>query len=164
MPRADAASASRSISSPRQRASATGSHCFHPGGAWERERSMSFGRRQEWDRATSRRCSLPSPSGARWLARKECHELALSPGFALLLLATGMLVGHEFLSSVRAYSELSAGGAAVAGGMDPLDGILVPTFGAYDIAATLLLPFVVIRLFSNERSTGAWTLLVQAPV
>jgi ABC-2 type transport system permease protein len=107
---------------------------------------------------------LPSPSGARWLARKELRELALSPAFTLLLLAIGVLVGHEFLSSVRAYSELSAGGAAVAGGMVPLDGILVPTFGAYDIAATLLLPFVVIRLFSNERSTGAWTLLVQAPV
>jgi ABC-2 type transport system permease protein len=106
---------------------------------------------------------LPSRSGARWLARKELRELALSPAFALLLVATGVLVGHEFLSSVRAYAELSAGGAAVAGGMNPLDGILVPTFGAYDIAATLLLPFVVIRLFSNERSTGAWTLLVQTP-
>jgi hypothetical protein len=107
---------------------------------------------------------LPSPSGARWLARKEFRELALSPAFALLLLAIGALVGNEFLSSVRAYSELSAGGAAVARGMNPLDGILVPTFGAYDIAATLLLPFVVIRLFSNERSTGAWTILVQSPV
>jgi hypothetical protein len=100
----------------------------------------------------------------RWLVRKECRELALAPAFALLLLATGVLVGHEFLSSVREYAALSAGGAAVAGGMNPLDGILVPTFGAYDIAATLLLPFVVIRLFSAERATGAWTLLVQAPV
>lgn len=107
---------------------------------------------------------MPSPNGTRWLARKEFRELGVSPAFALLLLAIGALVGSEFLSSVRAYSELSAGGAAVARGMNPLDGILVPTFGAYDIAATLLLPFVVIRLFSTERATGAWTLLAQAPV
>ncbi|MFI5311040.1 MAG: ABC transporter permease, partial [Gemmatimonadales bacterium] len=46
--------------------------------------------------------------------------------------------------------------------MNPLDGILVPTFGAYDLAATLLLPFVVIRLISAERASGAWTILVQS--
>jgi hypothetical protein len=94
------------------------------------------------------------------------RELALSPSFALLLVLVCLLVGHEFISSVQTYSEMSgtAGGAgAAAQGMNPLDGILVPTFGAYDIAATLLLPFVVIRLFSGERATGAWTLLVQSP-
>jgi ABC-2 type transport system permease protein len=94
------------------------------------------------------------------------RELALSPSFALLLVIVCLLVGHEFITSVQTYSEMSgtAGGAAAAAqGMNPLDGVLVPTFGAYDIAATLLLPFVVIRLFSGERATGAWTLLVQSP-
>jgi hypothetical protein len=102
----------------------------------------------------------------RWLQRKEFVELAHSPAFALLLVLVSLLVGHEFISAVQTYSEMSgsAGGpAALAQGMNPLDGILVPTFGAYDLAATLLLPFVVIRLFSSERSTGSWTVLVQSP-
>jgi len=114
---------------------------------------------------------LPSPSGSRagtstrWLWRKEFSELALSPAFAIMVVLVGLLVGHEFIASVQTYAEMSGagGGVALAQGMNPLDGVLVPTFGAYDIAATLLLPFVVIRLFSNERSTGAWTLLVQSP-
>ncbi len=95
----------------------------------------------------------------------ELRELAISPAFAILLILVGLIVGHEFTSSVLTYAELSGangGGDALARGMNPLDGILVPTFGAYDIAATLLLPFVVIRMFSNERTTGAWTLLVQS--
>ena len=95
--------------------------------------------------------------------------LAISPAFAILLILAGLIVGHEFISSVQTYAELSGakgGGDMLARGMNPLDGILSPTYGAYDIAATLLLPFVVIRLFSSERMTGAWTLLVQsrAPV
>jgi ABC-2 type transport system permease protein len=110
---------------------------------------------------------LPSPSVTRlrWLCRKEISELALSPSFALLLMLVCLVVGHEFISSVQTYSEMSgaSGGAgALTPGMNPLDGILVPTFGAYDIAATLLLPFVVIRIFSGERATGAWNLLVQS--
>jgi ABC-2 type transport system permease protein len=103
-------------------------------------------------------------SRGRWLLRKEFRELAHSPAFAILLVLTSLLVGHEFISAVKTYSEMSGPGAeALARGMNPLDGILVPTFGAYDIVATLLLPFVVIRLFSSERTTGAWTLLVQSP-
>jgi ABC-2 type transport system permease protein len=110
--------------------------------------------------------SRSSARGARWLRRKEFVELAHSPAFALLLVLVSLLVGHEFISAVQTYSEMSGSGggsAALAQGMNPLDGILVPTFGAYDLAATLLLPFVVIRLFSGERATGAWTVLVQSP-
>ena len=94
------------------------------------------------------------------------RELALSPSFALLLVLVCLLVGHEFMSSLQTYSEMSGGGGgarAMTPGMNPLDGILAPTFGAYDIAATLLLPFVVIRLFSGERASGAWNVLVQSP-
>lgn len=109
---------------------------------------------------------MRSPNGtARWLRPKEFSELAHSPAFAILLVLVGLLVGHEFIASVQTYSEMSGSGgaAALSQGMNPLDGILVPTFGAYDLAATLLLPFVVIRVFSSERATGAWTLLVQSP-
>ena len=40
----------------------------------------------------------------------------------------------------------------------------MPTFGAYDLAATLLWPFVVIRLFSAEKANGALTLMLQTPL
>lgn len=97
------------------------------------------------------------------LIGKELRELAVSPSFALMLVFTSVLVGHEFISSVATYSELSASGSMLARGMNPLDGVLVPTFGAYDLVAMLLLPFVVIRVFAHERTTGGWTLLVQSP-
>jgi len=35
-----------------------------------------------------------------------------------------------------------------------LDGILVPTFGAYDLAVTLLFPFVAIRVIAAEKESG----------
>jgi hypothetical protein len=37
-------------------------------------------------------------------------------------------------------------------------------FGAYDLAATLLFPFVVIRLFASEKQSGALALSLQLPV
>jgi hypothetical protein len=84
----------------------------------------------------------------------------------LLLLVVGALVGHAFISSTELYAEASgiAGGpSALAQGLRPLEGVIVPTFGAYDLAATLLFPFVVIRLVAAERQTGELLLTLQAP-
>src|SRR4051812_12160200 len=77
----------------------------------------------------------------------------------------GPLVGHAFLTAVAAYAEASGGSgpAALAQGLSPLDGILVPMLGAYDIAATFFLPFVAIRLVAAERESGAARLLAQSP-
>jgi hypothetical protein len=47
--------------------------------------------------------------------------------------------------------------------LSPLEGIVVPTLGAYDLAATLLFPFVVIRLFATEQASGELALTLQAP-
>ncbi len=102
----------------------------------------------------------------RWLAAKEFRELMASRAFWLLLLMMGPLVGHAFITAVDAYAEASgiAGGpAALAQGLSPLDGILVPAFGAYDLAVTLLFPFVAIRLVATEKVSGAWKLLMQSP-
>ena len=73
-------------------------------------------------------------SAALW--RKEVRELLLSRAFGLLLVAVGLLVGHAFITAVETYAEMSgAGGGASAlpQGLSPLDGILVPTFGSYDL-------------------------------
>jgi ABC-2 type transport system permease protein len=114
---------------------------------------------------------LPSPElpsrrfGA--LAALEARELLASRAWWLMLLMTGPLVGQAFITAVESYAEASGasgGPAALAQGLSPLDGLVVPTFGAYDLIATFLLPFVAIRLISQERESGAAKLLAQAPV
>jgi hypothetical protein len=100
------------------------------------------------------------------LVSKESRELLASRAYWLLLVLIGPLVGHAFITAVNLYAEASGsggGGAALAQGLTPLDGILVPTFGAYDLAATFFLPFVAIRLISAEKQNGGLKLLVQLP-
>ena len=112
---------------------------------------------------------MPSPNEARrvrWpLLGKEVRELVSARATLVFALALGPLVGHAFTTAVSTYSEMSGGGggpAALAQGLSPLDGIVVPTFGAYAIAVTLLFPFVAIRLLSAEKESGALDLLVQS--
>jgi ABC-type transport system involved in multi-copper enzyme maturation permease subunit len=100
------------------------------------------------------------------LVSKEWRELCAARAFWLLLLMIGPLVGHGFIVAVNMYAEASGiggGAAALAQGLTPLDGILVPTFGAYDLAATFLLPFVAIRMISAEKENGGLKLLLQFP-
>ena len=110
---------------------------------------------------------MPSRSRVlRWLLEKELRELAASRSYWLLLLVVGALVGHAFITSVNLYAEASGiggGPSALSQGLSPLEGLVVPTLGAYDLAATLLFPFVVIRLIANEKQTGALSLMLQAP-
>lgn len=77
----------------------------------------------------------------------------------------GPLVGHAFITATSLYAEASGTGgpAALPQGLTPLDGMLAPTFGVYDLAATLLLPFVAIRLIAAEKESGALKLLLQLP-
>lgn len=108
---------------------------------------------------------MPFPSARRLLAM-DCRELFGSTAFLLLLLVAGPLVGVSFAAAVRAYAEASGGGgvAALSSSLSPLDGIFVPTLGAYDLLITFLVPFVAIRLVSSEKSSGALVLLLQAPI
>jgi ABC-type transport system involved in multi-copper enzyme maturation permease subunit len=100
------------------------------------------------------------------LLTKEWHELLASRAYWILLFVIGPLVGQSFISAVSLYAEVSGAGggpAALSSGLTSLDGILVPTFGAYDLAVTLLFPFVAIRLVSQEKETGALKLVLQFP-
>ena len=99
------------------------------------------------------------------LVAKELRELFASRAFWLLLLFVGLLAGHGFITAVGLYAEMSGSGgpAALPQGLTSLDGVLVPTWGAYDLAATLLFPFVAIRMVSSEKESGALKLLLQLP-
>lgn len=107
-----------------------------------------------------------SLSGFPLLFSKEWRELTASRAYWLMLVAVGPLLGHGFINAVNLYAEASGSGgrpAALPQGLTPLDGLLAPTFGAYDLAATLLFPFVVIRLISAEKESGALKLAMQLP-
>lgn len=103
----------------------------------------------------------------RALLSKDCRELFGSTAFTLLLLVGGPLTGMSFIAAMRAYAEASGAGggaAALLSALSPLDGLLVPTLGALDLLITFLVPFVAIRLVSDEKRSGALTLLLQAPL
>src|SRR5262249_24281435 len=51
----------------------------------------------------------------------------------------------------------------LAPGMTPLEGILVPTLGAFYLASTLLLPLIAIRAIARDKETGGLKLLLQMP-
>jgi ABC-2 type transport system permease protein len=103
----------------------------------------------------------------RAVVAKDCRELFGSTAFALLLLMAGPLTGMSFITAVRAYAEASGAGGgpmALASALSPLDGLLVPALGAYDLLITFLVPFVAIRLVSAEKDSGALALLLQTRV
>src|SRR5262249_14361493 len=84
----------------------------------------------------------------------------------IMLLLTCPLVGYSFAQAVSLFGEASAAGQqspVVATSLSPLDGVLVPTFGALYVCVTLLFPFVAIRVISHEKATGALSLLAQLP-
>lgn len=100
------------------------------------------------------------------LFAKEWRELTASRAYWLLLVAIGPLVGHGFINAVDLYAEASGvggGPSALPQGLTPLDGMLAPAFGAYDLAVTLLFPFVAIRLIAAEKESGALKLALQFP-
>jgi hypothetical protein len=75
-----------------------------------------------------------------------------------MLLMLCPLVGYSFFQAVALYGEASAAARdqpVLATSLSPLDGIIVPTFGAFYVAVTLLFPFVAIRALGREKETGA---------
>ena len=100
------------------------------------------------------------------LLAKELAEILSGRALWTMLLLVCPLVGYSFVQAVSLYSEASAAALhspEAAATLSPLDGILVPTFGAFYVAVTLLFPFVAIRVLGQEKETGALRLLVQLP-
>ena len=116
----------------------------------------------------SRRCFLPSRSTEFALARPQGVPRARRGAVVLAAAARRRRARrprvHDVDGSVRrGERHRRRRGRRLSQGLRPLEGILVPTFGAYDLAATLLFPFVVIRLVAAERQTGALSFTLQAP-
>ena len=102
----------------------------------------------------------------RPLLMKELREVLGGRALWTMLLILCPLVGYSFFQAVSLYGEASAAARdspTLASGLSPLDGVLVPTFGALYVSVTLLFPFVAIRTLGREKETGALRLLVQLP-
>lgn len=100
------------------------------------------------------------------LLAKELREVTAGRALWTMLLLVCPLVGYSFAQAVSLYGESSAAALqspVLARSLSPLDGILVPTFGSFYVAVTLLFPFVAIRVLGQEKESGALRLLVQLP-
>ena len=102
----------------------------------------------------------------RPLLAKELAEITGGRALWTMLLLVCPLVGYSFAQAVSLYSEASATASQTPGAatnLSPLDGILIPTFGAFYVAVTLLFPFVAIRVLGQEKESGSLRLLLQLP-
>jgi ABC-2 type transport system permease protein len=102
----------------------------------------------------------------RPLLAKELWGIASGRALWTMLLIMCPIVGVSFFQAMSLYGESSAAAVdspVLASGLSPLDGILVPTFGAFYVTVTLLFPFVAIRALGREKETGTLRLLLQLP-
>lgn len=101
------------------------------------------------------------------LLAQDLRSLFGSLAFLAMLILLSLLVGYSFIQAVDLFSQASRTALAypaLGSGLDPVEGIFVPTFGAYYLIETLLLPLVVIQLGGRERQTGTLKLLLQLPL
>jgi hypothetical protein len=108
----------------------------------------------------------PRHAPIRPLLAKELREILGGRALWILLLLECPLVGYSYFQAASLYGEASAAALkspVLATSLSPLDGVLVPTFGAFYVAVTLLFPFVAIRVLGAEKASGALRLLVQLP-
>lgn len=101
------------------------------------------------------------------LLAQEIRTLLVSPALWVMLMILSLLVGYSFIQAVKLFSQASQTALSypeLASGMNPLEGIFVPTFGAYYLVETLLLPFVIIRLIGQDKQNGTLKLLLQLPL
>src|SRR5258708_33889530 len=94
---------------------------------------------------------------------KELREILSGRALWTMLLLMCPLVGYSFFQAVSLYGEASTAGLqspVLATTLSPLDGILVPTFGAFYVAVMLLVSFVGICGLGLRKVAGGLQLLV----
>ena len=102
----------------------------------------------------------------RPLLVKELRGVATGRALWTMLLLVCPLIGYSYFQALSLYADASIAGQqspVLAASLSPLDGVLVPTFGASYVAITLLFPFVAIRVLGREKETGVLRLLIQLP-
>jgi hypothetical protein len=108
--------------------------------------------------------TISRPRLAWLILIQEVRGLLMSPALWTMLIVVSLLVGYSFLQAVDLFSRASRTALSyseLARGMNPLEGIFVPMFGAYYLSQTLLLPFIAIRLVGLDKQSGVLKLLLQ---
>src|SRR3984957_16784758 len=80
---------------------------------------------------------------------KELWEILSGRALWTMLLLMCPLIGYSFFQAASLYGEASVAGLqspVLASSLSPLDGVLVPTFGAFYFAVPLLFPFGATRV------------------
>jgi ABC-2 type transport system permease protein len=99
--------------------------------------------------------------------RHELRRLLSARAYWGMLLLLTPLTGYGYVEAVRLFGEASRTALQfpeLARGMAPLDGVLVPTLGAFYLGTTLLFPFVAIRAVGEDKESGALKLALQWPL
>jgi ABC-type transport system involved in multi-copper enzyme maturation permease subunit len=95
---------------------------------------------------------------------QELRTLMAAPALWIMLVVITLLVGYSFIEAVELYgraSRTALSHAELASGLNPMDGVFIPTFGAYYLTETLLLPFIAIRIIGRDRQDGTLKLMFQ---
>ena len=98
------------------------------------------------------------------LFKKEIKDLLKNKSSVFYFLILFATITYSFYSAVDLYSKASI--AAVnnplyASGFEPVPGVFVPTFGGVFIIFSLLLPFLLIRIFGVEKANNTISLILQ---
>lgn len=97
----------------------------------------------------------------------ELRRLLTGRAFWAMAVLMAPLTGYGFIEAARLFGEASRTALEfpeLARGMSPLDGMLVPTLGAFYLGTTLLYPFIAIRAIGSDKESGSLKLAVQWPV
>jgi len=95
------------------------------------------------------------------------RELATGSSLWVLLLLLSPLVGYSFIQAVALYAEASRPALSIpelARQLSPFDGILVPTFGGFYLAITLLFPFIASGSLPPRRRVAASSCWCSCPI
>jgi hypothetical protein len=91
------------------------------------------------------------------LLKKELWEVLGGRALWTMLLLLCPLVGYSYFQAVSLYGEASVAAQqspTLATSLSPLDGIIVPTFGSFYVAVTLLFPLSR-SVLGREKESGA---------
>lgn len=96
------------------------------------------------------------------IARTELRRIFLSPLAWAVLAVLQFILGFVFINLLAEYANVAAtGGGEDMGVSDYIGGSL---YGFATILLLMIMPLMTMRLFSEERKSGALTLLFSAPV
>ena len=100
------------------------------------------------------------------LITKETKDILRSKAGLILLVLLSLLIGYSFYMAVDLYSKASLAALhdpLYATGFEPVPGVFVPTFGGFFVLFSMLAPFVLIKLITDEKKYGTFYLIAQYP-